>query len=355
MSNVNFYELRNRLNPEDIKQILLKYEVKPFHENDKTIIFPTCCHNLSGGSNKLYYYKESRMFKCYTQCEGVFDIFQLLIKMHKLRGADITLFDAIKICNLDNFIANYNTYIRNIQEDINYLYNLLYTKPANVKLPILNPSILNRFIFDKNALKIWEQEDISYNTMVKYGIKYDPIEECIIIPNYDIDNNLISIRGRFVGENAEVKYKPIIYNSKVLSHPSSMSLYGLNINKDQIRNTSQVIIFESEKSVMKMDTIYGWKNVSVATLGQNISNKQIRLLSDLGVQEIILAYDADYRTYEEMDKKRKDYIKIGKTLKNYFNVCILMDLDLNLLNYKDSPIDRGQKVFEKILESRIYI
>jgi hypothetical protein len=68
-----------------------------------------------------------------------------------------------------------------------------------------------------------------------------------------------------------------------------------------------------------------------------------------------LAYDADYRTYDEMDKKRQEYLRIAKPLTTFFNVCILLDMDLNLLNYKDSPIDQGKSVFEKIFKNRLYV
>ena len=203
------------------------------------------------------------------------------------------------------------------------------------------------------ALKIWQQEGISYNTMLKYDIRFDPINNCIVIPNYDIEGKLISIRGRYF--EGDAKYKPIIYNGQVLSHPSSLSLYGLHIVKDEVKRQKKVIIFEGEKSVLKMNTLYGKNNIAVATLGKNISNQQIKLLTKLGVQEVILAYDADYQTYDEMDKKRKEYIRLAKPLSTFFNVCILMDMDLNLLHYKDSPIDQGKDVFEKIFKNRLYI
>ena len=103
-----------------------------------------------------------------------------------------------------------------------------------------------------------------------------------------------------------------------------------------------------------MDTIYGDKNCSVATLGQNISRQQIQLLLELGVDEVVLAYDADYTNYAQTVEKRKKYIRIANSLKPYFNVAVLMDLN-HILNYKDSPIDRGKEKFEQILKDRIYI
>ena len=351
---LNLKELREKLTSDDILKILSRFDVKCVQETDKACIFPTVCHNLSGGSPKLYYYKNNHLFKCYTQCEGLFDIFELLIKMQKLRGNNISIYEAVKMCGINTSPIKEETY-QNIEDDINYLYNLLKTKNKLIKLPQLDERIMDRFIFDKNVLQIWANEGISFETMKKYNIKYDPIQNCIIIPNFDIDNRLISIRGRFLSEDADAKYKPIYYGDKLLSHPSSMCLYGLNITKDAIKKHKKVIIFESEKSVMMMDTYYGEDNCSVATLGKNISLYQIRLLIQLGVNEVILAFDRDYIDYETMVDVRNEYALIAKTLKTYFNVCYLIDLDFNLLHYKDSPIDRGKDKLEELLKNRIYV
>ena len=357
MNNINFKELRDRLTPEQIKNILQKnYGVNYVSENDKNIIFPTVCHNLSGGSNKLYYYKDSKLFKCYTHCEGTFDIFTLIQKMEKLRGKDINIFEAIKKCDLQIDFLNQEQNNNTCDEDINFLYNLLKTKNKIIKIPALDSSILNRYVFDINVLKLWKNEGISFDTMKKYNILYDPIENCIIIPNYDDLNNLIGIRGRFLSPDAEAKYKPIIFQNKILSYPTSLALYGLNITKNRIKKNNYCIIFESEKSVMMMETYYGDKNCSVATLGKNISFQQIQLLLKYGVKDVIIAYDADYKTYKELELKKQEYLKIGEILKNYFNVSIILDFSLNKLNYKDSPIDKGKDIFEYLIQnSRIKV
>ena len=67
-------DMRESLTPEEIKDILRKYGVDEIHENQLYIQYPTCCHNIEGGSHKLYYYKNTNMFKCYTECDSVFDI-----------------------------------------------------------------------------------------------------------------------------------------------------------------------------------------------------------------------------------------------------------------------------------------
>jgi len=353
MNNVNFKELRNQLSPNQIKDILGKLGIYPVRTTETYFVYPTVCHNLTGGSPKLYYYFENKMFKCYTHCEGTFDIFELLRKIYALRGTTINVMEAVDMCGLaaNSFLTTAPK--QNIEDDVAYLYNLLHTKNVVPTLEHIDDDILGRFVFDMKALKIWKDEGISYNTMLKYKIMFDPINNCIIIPNFDVDNKLISIRGRFF--DGDAKYRPIFYGNKVLSHPSSMNLYGLNVSKAAIEQSKRVIVFEAEKSVMKMDTIYDDLNNSVATLGKNISNQQIQLLQQWGVKELILAYDADYRTYDDMAAKRDEYKRIAAPLKTYFNVSIIMDMNMDLLGYKDSPIDKGQEVFEKLYRSRLFV
>ena len=80
--------IKEIITPEDIKNILAIYKAYPSSENDEVIIFPTICHNLNPeeASHKLYYYKNSKMFYCFTQCSKSYDIISLLITIEHLRG-----------------------------------------------------------------------------------------------------------------------------------------------------------------------------------------------------------------------------------------------------------------------------
>ena len=53
---ISFQDLREQLSDETIKDILGEFNVEPVSENSDEIVFTTSCHNLSGGSTKLYYY-----------------------------------------------------------------------------------------------------------------------------------------------------------------------------------------------------------------------------------------------------------------------------------------------------------
>ena len=350
---IDFNYLKEQMSVADVCNILAKYGVAPCKEFQNYVVFPTCCHNLVGGSPKLYYYKSSKSFHCYTECGESFDIFTLIQKMEKLRGNDISIVEAVRRCGFDNFTDTVSSAIKGVREHMNFLYKVRNRVSPQSNLKTINDETLNRFVFDTNVLKIWEKEGISFNTMRKFGISYDPIDNCIIIPVHDDKNRLIGIRGRYLSEDAYAKYKPIEYCGKTLKYPSSEILYGLNMNKNYIKELRRAVIFESEKSVLMADTIYGGKSIAVAVFGQNISLEQVRLLRECDVNEIVIAFDADYKSWTEMDSVRSRYIEIAQRLKPYFVVSIIIDQNREFVGYKDSPIDCGKEPFEKLLNQRI--
>ena len=77
MIDVN--EVVKNLTTDDIKEIMTSIGGENYIEHKNEIIFPTICHNhyAEDGSHKLYYYKNSKLFVCYTCC-GTFNIAKLL-------------------------------------------------------------------------------------------------------------------------------------------------------------------------------------------------------------------------------------------------------------------------------------
>ena len=356
---LTFKELRERLEPADIKKILRQYGIEPHYENKNYIIYETCCHNPIGeGSHKLYYYTNTHMFKCYTECDSMFDIFELVTKIESLRGRKIGKAEAIKITGFElslkemNEIANDS--IANDLTRLIYINNAGGVAEEKELLPLKTDFLDERYTFDPVALKSWIDEGISINSMFFYRITYDPIDNCIIIPQYDESGSVVGVRGRFLGEDVEDKYKPIMYNGVLLNCPTNSILYGYSQNKRALNMTKTCIIFEGEKSTLMMDTIYGRNNISVSVFGQKISKKQIKLLVDAGVSNVVIAFDADYKTPLEAQQKFEEYKKIAKPLTTYFNVSIIIDFK-GRLDYKDSPIDKGEKIFNELMKERIYI
>lgn len=350
-------DYREELNPEDIKEILSNLGIESVEENDMMILYPTVCHNADqhSASHKLYYYKKDKIFKCYTECNQLFDIFQLIMDIFNLRGEQISLKKAIEICGLkaDGKITDSVYY--SIKKQLNYLYEMNNSTITEAEsLEGIDKEIINKYIFDLEYLKSWISEGIAPKTLSKYNIKYSIKDNAITIPYYTPSKELVGIRGRFLSPEAKAKYMPLKHKNKFLSHPTSKVLYGLDINHKAISKKGTVILFEGEKSVLKMDTIYDNDNISLAVSGKNISKEHIYMLNQLGVSEIVLAFDREFLSITEMEKSIEEYKGKVKFMKNFFNVSAIIDEDF-LLPYKESPIDMGVEVFEKLMEERIYL
>lgn len=324
------------------------------------IQFRTACHG--GDSHKLYFYLDSKQFHCYTHC-GTMNIIQLV---QKLTGLDF--YGAIRqICN--RFGIPYDGFKEGFEDDeepnlTSEEWKILNRIKADKRaeepkeIKILDEKILNHFydIYHKSFIN----DGISIKTMKKYGIKLDVYEWRIIIPHRDIDGNLIAVRCRNL-ENYLVesgrKYMPIAMENQILSAPTSQYLYGLDKNKDTIKRVKKVILLESEKAVMQLDTMLENGNFSVALSSSSLSNFQVEILKELGVEEVIVGLDKEYELYGSDEEKmyaRKVRKSIINKLTNFFNVSVIWDRS-NLLSLKQSPTDRGYEVFKELYDNRIFI
>lgn len=354
---MNLMELKSILEPEDIKRILYEYGVSPVQETENYLIYPTVCHNLEGGSAKLYYYFDSKLFVCYTECNDSFNVFELIQKIEALHGYKLNIFEIAEKIGYGTSPQRQKT-----EEEIQNEKELLFLRQLAIKTeaPLiqytsLEEEMLQNFSYDEKYLGLWLKEGIDLPTLKEFSIGYSVKDNAISIPHRDIDGNLIGIRGRFLGEDALNKYMPLTLSGQLLNHATRGNLYGLYENKDNINKLRRVIIFEGEKSVLKMNSFFGRENnTAVATCGNRITNEQIRLFAELQVEEVILAFDKDYITDLEQQQLLKKYDEIAKRLAVYFNTSVIIDWT-DMTDYKDSPIDNGREIFEELYEARYYV
>ena len=79
MPRYNKDELKNNLTIGQVFDFVAELGAEPQLVNDNMFIAQTICHNRPGeGSHKLYYYDNTKLFKCYTDCGCSFDIFGLV-------------------------------------------------------------------------------------------------------------------------------------------------------------------------------------------------------------------------------------------------------------------------------------
>ncbi len=351
----NLADLREDLVPADILDILSKYEIYPVSETPQYFVFPTVCHNLDGGSHKLFYYKNNHFFRCYTECDSAFDIFELIIKINRLRGYEMSLPEAIRSAGFENQIET-DEDISSLKKAMDDVEELMNKTPVVAKKlsPVEELSVL-KYSNDMNLLQPWLEEGISRTSLEKFDIKYSPLDEAIVIPHRDMAGDLVGIRGRFFGENAYAKYMPLTFKGKFLAHSLMENLYGIYENRNSIKKQKSVILFESEKSVLKFGSYFGEdKNIGLAVCGNKISNQQIYLLKEMGVTDVCIAFDNDFKTAQEQDIIIEKYFNIAKRLRLYFSTSVIIDYG-NRLGYKDSPIDCGKETFLELFINRRYV
>lgn len=333
----------------------------------KYLMFRTICHN-GNSNNKLWWYEDTKSFQCWTCC-GSMSIFNLVMKIKNCSFKESLIYISDKVginfFNKNRFGLQELTSVKNINSEIADMDKRIKDKDNKVSQKSISKFYDNKILrrFDSNAFyQGWINEGITEETMRKYNISFYWMEGHIIIPHYDEDNNLIGIRRRSLNpEDAKNKYMPEYINGVLYDHPLGLNFYGLNKNKTAIKKQKKVVIVEGEKSVMLSDSYYGEDSITIATCGFNISSWQIKTLKKLGVNTVYLGFDKDYDITKEQEYKKDanvwtayDYYKtrlqtLGERLGSLFKVYILYDKH-NMLEIKDSPLDKGKEVFEKIMK-----
>jgi hypothetical protein len=372
-------KIKNSLSIEQVFDLVSELGGEPTMYNNY-FVSETICHNHPGdGSHKLYYYDNTKLFRCYTECQDTFDIFELVCKVkniaqeYKIRydetGKEIlvqwNLYDAIQfVAMYYGFEAeNENFFEKRIElhdwEILNkYEANNLEKQRQIIDLHIYEDGekILNNL--PRPRLKDWEDEGISPEVTAAANICYDPHANGIIIPHYNIDDQLIGIRIRTLIKEQEQygKYKPAILNGKMYNHPLGFNLYNINNSKRHIQEFGRCFVFESEKSCLKYASYFGLNNdISVAICGNALNNYQVSLLLSLGCKEMIIGLDKQYEQIgnKEWERWTQKFYQIANKYAKYIQVSFLFDLEDNLLDYKDSPIDKGKDVFFELYNKRI--
>lgn len=354
-------EIKENLSLDQIETLVAELGGEPQQKGDM-LICKTICH--CGDHHKLYYYSNSRLFKCYTACDTAFDIFELVKKVEEQKNNEISLPQAVhKVANFFGIQGEENQEVVNMSEDwkifgkYEKLNDIEIVIPEKQQLQSIDKDILK--FFPTPHLTNWEQEGIAADVSINHGIAYNPVRQSILIPHYDIDFNLIGIRERTLIKEEEQygKYKPAIIGGKMYNHPLGLNLYNLCYSKENIKKIKKAILWESEKSCLIYASIFGEENdITCACCGSSFISYQFELLKSLGVEEIIIGFDKQYKAIGD-DEWRQWVKKLTNLHLKYHNECtisFLFDKE-NLLEYKMSPIDNGKEVFMTLFNNRIFL
>ena len=355
-------DIKNSLEISQIADLIAELGGEP-QVQGSIIVCKTICHG--GDSHKLYYYDNTKLFRCYTGCaEPTFDIFELVRKVKERElDSEFSLPAAI------DYVAQYFGFSKTEgfaeaqSAMVDYLTSLEnYDRIENIEISQQRVELKE---YDGTFLKYlprpiiepWIKEGIKREIMDNRNICYDPKNCGIVIPHYDINDRLIGIRERtLIKENERFgKYRPAKISNKMYNHPLSFNLYNLNKSKDNIARVKKAMVFESEKSCMQYASMFGEENdISVAVCGSSFIQYQAWLLINLGVREIVIGFDKQYQKFGDAEHKKlvKNLTQIHNKYGHFVTISYLFDKG-DIIGYKDSPTDRGKEKFMLLYKNRV--
>jgi DNA primase len=212
----------------------------------------------------------------------------------------------------------------------------------NATLKVYDEKMLKPFINLPNIW--WLKEGIPPNIQEKFKLGYCPQSHRITIPQRywcGGENDYIGCKGRTIFEEWELLGIPKF--SALVKFSKTLNVYGLQENYEAIQKAGEVIVFEAEKSVLKMAS-WGYNN-AVAISGHELSIEQIKILIGLDV-DIVIAYDKDI-TEGFIKEACGHFTKMRRT-------SYIFDRD-DVLDNKMSPVDKRKRTFDFLYKHRIAI
>lgn len=344
---IDIQSLKSQLTDDRIIELMDAMGAPLMKADSNNLIFPSICHHgadCQAHKPRLYYYIESQNWFCFV-CHFSGDTISLVQHVKHLDFNQAVSY-ICSVLHLQVGQIEQNEQLDNWVELRRFLPN---AEPEPDKLLTYDKSILS--LFDHLYPQEWLDYGISADILDKFGIGWYARQACISIPVV-FNGQLVGVRGRYTREQdvAKGKYRPICtLDGTVLKLATSQVMYGYDQNKTAIEKSRQVVLFESEKSVLKAPS-FGIDN-ALAVFGSNISRQHIQLLLELCVNDVVLCMDSDYK--QVGDDEFKFFVvkmkKLAAKLKPFFNCSIVYNnqgYDMYKCNMMDVPYEQAMKLWE---------
>ena len=322
--------------------------------------FNTICHNIDKGGFNLAFNEDEKYFTCFSECGCSYSLLSLVKKRRELLGEPCSTVSSMKwICEQVGIAFNFKEEVKKVNNNI---YNWLGILNYSNKNKIVENNVYDNYVLsvlDDCIYEPWLKEGITEETQKKYQIKWYNRKQQVVIPVRNVDGLLVGTHCR--NTNPELveygfKYDHLrMLNGDEYKCQMGLELFGLNYNKINIEKSKEVILLESPKSVMQADS-FNMPNICVGMFGMNFSVQKLKLLLTLGVENFTIALDRQYDVMrgKEWERYKIKVNKIIDIIKPYAKeISIIYDDDIErLLDYKDSPTDKGEDIFNKLYKSR---
>ena len=358
MGKIDVKKLKKSLSLAHHKQIMQALGIPSYSENSTQIVYYTGDKNVDSykGSPKLYFYKDTSIYVGMTAGRS-YDIISLVQTRLALLKQPCSFLDACQFI-LDTTNINPDSISRIKKDghvyDWSNLERFIKVRKYGNQLSEYNRNIIDTL--PPLYPQAWIDEGISEETMDKYQIRY--YERCnqTVIPCFDDEARLVGVRVRNWDKDRveQAKYMPLVtLDGQCYKFNTNQVFYGINYNKPEIERTGKVIIVESEKAVMKLDTYMGRHNIALGMYGSNLGIQRRNQLLKMGVNTVSYVVDNDFigqddAFFEQWREKIQHFIKLWD---GFCRVEIVWD-NLGLLGPKENATDRTKEVWEQLWENR---
>ena len=356
--NIDAKKLSELLTTQDIVKVLESLGARQYNNNNpKFLLLDSICHHRDCKSErhkpKLYLNTTTHYMNCFSCGEG-FNIYELVMKRKQLLGEKCNFPQSLQyvcdICGIEYDKTNVEVEKSDTLCDWQSCVNRYLRNESRItEEKIYDDSVLE--FFDNKYHKSWLDNNISFESMDMFDIKWYNREQCIVIPCRNMSGELVGIRGRFF--DGERKYMPVqMLNGNTYEFPTNNYLFGIWKTKDGIKKYKKCLIMESEKAVLQSQTFFGDDNFCVGLYGKNISNEKRDQIMSLNPTEIVIGLDFDYCKVQDDDFKmfEKNVMKIADKFRGYCNVSALVSY--NGHNKKDSATDLSKEQYLKLWKER---
>lgn len=260
-----------------------------------------------------------------------------------VRYKNVSVYEAVQELKAFGHIIESQNYLSSKLEatKIAKRYRSMPARIAKSTAKPLPDDYMDHYAFDKEHLRIWKDEGISYETMWKFGVRYDFLDDRIVYPIKDYEGRITSVCGRTT--RTDYKEKRIPKYTYLQSIGTIDTILCFSDNKTAILNAHEIILFEGLKSIMKAYE-WGYENCG-ALLTSHLSDNQFRFLvklSNFHNVRIVFALDSDIDiTKDKNIQKLMSYARVEW-------VCNRNDV----LPPKDSPVDKGKEIWDDLYKNR---
>ena len=221
------------------------------------------------------------------------------------------------------------------------IYSNISRTNGDIDVKTYPEEILEQYGNTPNLL--WLKDGISLETQRQWSVGYDVCSQRITLPIRASSGEIIAIKGRcnYTPDEFEPKYLYLVQG------PMSQTLFGYSENYSSLYE-SDVVVVESEKSVLKMSS-WGYNNV-VALGSNSLSTTQAKLLMSLNPKSVIFMLDKGLSL--DNTKRNADLLKTFCTMRQ-IKIKYWHWEDNITLDDKCAPCDDTKAEFEYILHNEI--